>query len=428
MKRSEIFNNILDDIANRIVSAGLRNADWKSDFDIALSSSLSNGAIVLKAAETVLGANFDTCYSQFLHFIESQLTDSDSLEEDISVPSPVLRNVIEPIDIVKMKSMVSSVDPIVFTTMSLFSHGTLIDFSSDIGNRVWKGVERLWSGFVVGSAEAETFWNFCRAYSDKHYYIQTTISGGNPSQETSWKIYSFAYLRNVNESRFEVPELLQVIPGNLSTSLSFDIDAKYEQFFDVCDVLNEIKFADDVLMKFLKVYQVLEQLAYRKKFIKLIGEHVRNHHPIVRSIEAVTNSFKQNELSVFEDLFADELKHVYDSIDIPDARGAYSGAEPACLSIDVRDLVKKLYSIKYSGARPYYSHKQMGDLVYKIRCSIVHNKETEMHFTFNNIYDYEPLIGLIKELSKVMCQNIIELINDGINKPLTYSDRELKLY
>lgn len=428
MKRTEIFSNILDDIATRLVSAGFRNADWKSDFDIALSSSLANGAIVLKAAETVVGINFDTCYSKFLHFIDSQLNDNDSLDEEINVPVPVLREVSEPIDLVKIKNLVSSVDPILFTPMSLFSHGSLIDFRSDIGNRVWKGVERLWCGFTVGSAEAETFWDFCRTCSDSHYYIQTTIEGGNPSPETSWKIYSFAYLRNVNESRFEVPELLQVSPGNLSALLSFDVNAKYEQFFDVCDVLNEVKFADDVLMKFLKVYQVLEQLAYRKKFIELIDEHVQNHHPIVRSIESVTNNFKQSELTVFEKLFTDELKKLYDSIDIPDAAGAYTGAEPACLNLAARNHVKKLYDIKATATRPYYTPKQMGDLVYKIRCSIVHNKETEMHFTFNNIYDYEPLIELIKELSEALCKSVIELINDSVNKPLTYTNRELKLY
>lgn len=225
-----------------------------------------------------------------------------------------------------------------------------------------------------------------------------------------------------------MPELLQVTPGNLSTSLSFDTNAKYEQFFDVCVVLNEVKFADDELMKFLKVYQVLEQLAYRKRFIELIEEHVHNHHPIVRSIESVTNNFKQSELTVFEKLFTDELKKLYDSIDIPDNTSAYTGAEPACLNIAARKHVKKLYDINSAGTRPYYTPKQMGDLVYKIRCSIVHNKETEMHFTFNNIYDYEPLIELIKELSEALCKSVIELINDSVNKPLTYTDRELKLY
>ncbi|MBQ0088677.1 MAG: hypothetical protein KBT27_05040 [Prevotellaceae bacterium] len=428
MKRSVIFETILGDIAIRLVNAGHRNADWKNDFDTTLLTGIQNGVGFIKNVETSIGPNFDSYFSSFLHFIDGQLNDQERLDEEITVPSPVLREATDAGDIAKIKPLVSAADPIVFTTKSLFSQGTVIDFRTDAGNLVWKGIERLWTGIAAGSAEAQRFWSFCQNCSDSHYYIQTSIEGGSPSPETSWKIYSFAYLRNVNESRFEIPEKLRFSFNPLTPYLVFDISAKYEQFFDICDVLNEVKFSNDALMKFLKVYQVLEQLAYRKKFIKLIDEHVQNHYPIVRSIESVTNSFKQNELAVFEGIFTDEMRELYNAIDVPDANGNYSAVEPACMNQATRDKINSLYGITASGTKPYYSPKQLGDIVYKIRCSIVHNKETELHFTSNNISDYEELIELIKKLSEVLCLMVFKLINDGVNLPLTYNQRELTLY
>ena len=60
--------------------------------------------------------------------------------------------------------------------------------------------------------------------------------------------------------------------------------------------------------------------------------------------------------------------------------------------------------------------------------AIVHNKETELHFTYNNISDYKDIINLINTLSTKLSEMIVTLINDGANTPLTYRDKTLKLY
>ena len=105
--------------------------------------------------------------------------------------------------------------------------------------------------------------------------------------------------------------------------------------------------------------------------------------------------------------------------------------EPACLNLASRNKIKDLYNIQAVNSRPdkpYYEATQMGEIVYQIRCSIVHNKETELHFTYNNISDYQDIIDLINTLSTKLSEMIVSLINDGANTPLTYENKTLTLY
>lgn len=433
MKRKTIFENMLLDIATRLNISGHLTQEKKEEFEENLAIGLDKAIVFLKGLESSGIDEYDSIYSKFISFINVQNSESlDDLEDDIPV-TPTKQYDIKQEYINQSKQIVTSSDPIVFTTSSLFSYNRneIIDFAAEGGNLVWKGIERLWANWSVNSQETQDFWGFCRNYCDDKYYIQTNIEGGNPSEETAWRIYCYNYLKIVNETRFEVPELLKIANGIISTSLQFNYTAKYEQFLDVNDVLNEVKHADDALTRFLKVYQVLEQLAYRKEFIKLIKEHEDNHHPIVRSIQSVTDSFKKDEKVVFEQLFKEEFKELYNKIDEPDSRHKYTNVEPTCLNLASRNKIQNLYNIQANNSRPdmpYYNATQMAKIVYQIRCSIVHNKETELHFTYNNISDYKDIIDLINTLSTKLSEVIVSLISDGTNTPLTYRNKTLTLY
>lgn len=431
MKREEIFKNMLSDIATRLNNSGHFTPDEKEDFEVNLTMGLDKAVVFLKSFVSSGIDEYSSIYLKFISFIETQNNESsDYFEYDILVPSAKQYDIKQEYEN-QSKQIVTSSEPIVFTTSSLFYNNVFIDFTTDRGNLVWKGIERLWANWSVNSQETQDFWDFCRNCCYNKYYIQTNIEGGNPSEETAWKIYCYNYLKIINETRFEIPELLKITNGVISTSLPFIVTAKYEQFLDVSDVLNEVKHAEDALTRFLKVYQVLEQLAYRKVFIKLIKEHEYNHHPIVRSIQSVTDSFKKNEKVIFEELFKEEFKELYDKIDVPDGHNKYTSVEPVCLNLASRDKIHKLYGIQAKNNRPdnpYYTAAQMSKIVYQIRCSIVHNKETELHFTYNNISDYKDIINLINTLSTKLSEMIVTLINDGANTPLTYGNKTLTLY
>lgn len=431
MERKLIFEKMLSDIATRLNNSGHLTHEQKEDFEDNLTMGLDKAIVFLKDFEHSGIDEYNSIYFKFINFIDTQNNESsDYFEYEILVPSAKQYDIKQEYEN-QSKQIVTSSEPIVFTTSSLFYNNVFIDFTTDRGNLVWKGIERLWANWSVNSQETQDFWDFCRNCCNNKYYIQTNIEGGNPSEETAWKIYCYNYLKIINETRFEIPELLKITNGVISTSLTFCQTAKYEQFLDVYNVLNEVKHADDALTRFLKVYQVLEQLAYRKEFINLIKEHEYNHHPIVRSIQSVTDSFKKNEKVIFEEFFKKEFKELYNKIDVPDGHNKYTSVEPACLNLASRDKIHKLYGIQAKNNRPdnpYYTAAQMSKIVYQIRCSIVHNKETELHFTYNNISDYKDIINLINTLSTKLSEMIVTLINDGANTPLTYKNKTLALY
>lgn len=422
---------MLLDIATRLNNSGHLTLDKKEEFEDNLTMGLDKAVVFLKDFEHSGIDEYNSIYFKFINFIDTQNNESsDYFEYDIHVLSAKQYDIKQEYEN-QSKQIVTSSEPIVFTTSSLFDNNVFIDFTTDRGNLVWKGIERLWANWSVNSQETQDFWDFCRNCCNNKYYIQTNIEGGNPSEKTAWKIYCYNYLKIVNETRFEVPNLLKITNGIFSTSLTFCQTAEYEQFLDVYDVLNEVKHADDALTRFLKVYQILEQLAYRKEFINLIKEHVTNHHPLVRSIQSVTDSFKKNERTIFKQLFKEEFKELYNKIDVPDSHDKYTSVEPACLNLASRNKIKDLYNIQAVNSRPdkpYYEATQMGEIVYQIRCSIVHNKETELHFTYNNISDYQDIIDLINTLSTKLSEMIVSLINDGANTPLTYENKTLTLY
>ena len=54
------------------------------------------------------------------------------------------------------------------------------------------------------------------------------------------------------------------IPTNIPISINNN-DAKYNQYIDIYDVISEWNDCKDVLSAFLKMYQILEYIVYRKE-------------------------------------------------------------------------------------------------------------------------------------------------------------------
>ena len=70
----------------------------------------------------------------------------------------------------------------------------------------------------------------------------------------------------------------------------------------------------------------------------------------------------------------------------------------------------------------------LAKLVYKIRCCIVHSKESEMHFTPDNIEEYKESIPVMVVLIKVIQREIVNVINDHNRNKLEFTDDKMMLY
>lgn len=414
MTRGDLIVKILDDIVSRVNAIIPIDADWMNRYnaDKLLSEQ--------KAVERCLTIVQEP-YRQIISFIERYVKGDEYSGDETLTPIPVYTLVVpeESSRRKKFWNLQTATDPYV-VTLNVFGDNSHIHL--DGSN--WKVWERIWTVIADDTQGKNEFWEDLLRTNRLTIYINTNEP--NVSDDVEWKMYSYAYLACVNESSFPLPVDIEKSSSSiLYPGLVYNSNAKYDQFFDVYDVLNEVKYAPDLLTEFVKIYQVLELLTYRYKFQKLIDSHMRNHYPIVRQIESMTDKFKKSEQEELENFFKDILVGVENKLDPKDASGRYP-TEPDYLKTDIVDYLKLNYSINSGGDRPTFSNRNIADIVYKIRCGIVHNKETEFHLTYNNIEEYRVIVPLIKKINELLLMEIMELINDG--NRLLYSNKNLVLY
>lgn len=414
MKRGELIYKIVDDIVRRVDAIHPFSQEWKDRY---AEEKLKN----VNSAITWCLSITEEPYRQVIVFLKNYTEDVDNYDglwESAALPIYTLSVRSNKAHKKRFKKICTYVDPFV-VTLSVFR---------DDNNRLtingsnWKVFERIWFAIVNDDAEKDKFWDELKQTNRTIVYIQTNQP--DVTREVMWNMYSYAYLSVINNDAFPIPDdLARSILFPLRAGMTYQPNAKYDQFFDVYDVLNEVKYAPDLLTEFVKVYQVLELLAYRNKFQGLIESHIHNKYPIVRQIESLTDSFKQNELKEFENFFKDILDEFEKKLD-PKVGDDYPEV-PSYLS-DCVGYIDSLYNIKLAGGRPLYTNRQVADIIYKIRCSIVHNKETEFHFTYNNVEEYHKLVPLIRKLNELLLVEIMDIINNG--DKLVYEKKNLTLY
>lgn len=417
MKRFELLEILVDDIVRRIDANSPLSQEWKDQYSDERSVKIEDA--ILWCDDNIVIEPYKSIIHYLRNFVNSADYDRDDELEVITMYTLSVSN--NEARKKKIRGVFTRTNPYVCTLEVFYNEGNFSLADSNWG--IW---ERIWASIGNNAEQANEFWTDLLNDQRSRIYVHTdTIE--NINEDKIWKLYSFAYLSYINEGKFSIPSILRAADlSPMYASLVFDERAKYDQFFDVYDVLNEVKHAEDLLTRFVKVYQVIELLAYRKKFQKLIKEHMDHHYPIVRQIESLTESFKKSEKEEISNLFTDCFSTIANKLD-EEVAGAYP-ARSTYLSWDCRQFIQEYYKINFDGTahHPLYDSKTVGLIVYQIRCSIVHNKETEVHFTFNNMGDYVAIVPLIEKLNTLLLENIIELINNG--EKLKYTADTLPLY
>ena len=417
MERGRIIIAILDDIVQSLDDRHLITPVWLEAYND--DKEISATHAIYRCSD---GAITEEPYSGIVAYLR-HWADTEGIDDNVDivqVPYYTLSVSNSEARKRKYKALYTKSDPYV-VTLDVFgspNHITLDDTK-------WKLWERIWAAIIVNANERERFWQELLNNQRSVIYIQTDL---NRIKSKLWNIYAYAYLSVVNENKFDIPSVLNAQnPYTICSPLSYKRMAKYDQFFDVYDVLNEVKHSTDILTQFMKVYQVLELLAYRRKFQELIKEHLEHQYPIVRKIESLTDSFKKNEKKELKELFVKCFPNIQDKLDPRDSHSRRYTAGSAYLTPNCCEYLKLKYEISYrKTGHPKIDTGNISDLVYGVRCSIVHNKETEFHFTFNNVEEYKDIVPLMDKLIEILQIEILELINKGSD--LVYTHDKLPLY
>ena len=296
---------------------------------------------------------------------------------------------------------------LVMTTSLLFEK---CNTTAGIEDNVFIAIENIYLSVKDNPVSLNSFLSNIENKNDYGYIVLT-----NNNANDAWNIYGYACLCHINEEKFEIPVEL-TYPANTkfhNSAIVYDSNVPYIQYFDVFNVMNESKHTQDVLGRYLRMYQILEYFAFRIHLVKIANVSIRNSAFVRTTIKEAHSSVIKEE-DEFQKMFVQLFKEVINP-----------GKLDVVSIIPYNNFLEKNYGIK-AGER--HCAKKVGRILYKLRNSIVHNKATELHFTYGNVDEYRDGIGLIRLVTNKMEEEIVKLLNDPDRNELKFARSTMPLY
>jgi hypothetical protein len=225
------------------------------------------------------------------------------------------------------------------------------------------------------------------------------------------------------------------IPNNITKEVS--ASNSYQQFSEILTILSEVNERRDVLSRFLVVYHVLESFLFKIPLVNL-GESSNYDIFSIRDFQSLYKETKTGEVEGIRKLFS------------VDSMGAFwnRNLDGKYLSKRVKDKVSELDSsadfvkddcnvvlAKFGSGnfsdfsmvkKRSFDGAAYAALLYKFRCAIVHNKETEIHISYFNLTP-----SLARFIEELYLQPLLLLIYDLMSDPrskIWYKEERFNLY
>jgi hypothetical protein len=407
MRRREYFQDLLLAISN-----------YEGISDTALDDYLCEDQNVVAACNILMGLvhndNLKILLQNLEEIIDNAESDS-SIEDDIFITGSVaiIDFSLNNFQKFNREFVYTDLSFGFFSSNSLFESSILINIARLEHQELWKQIE----DYCMLSMQMHLSGNIdalikiiALANSQLGYLINKTGSTLDPL-----RIYSYIYLSYLNDGKFlDIDQALIYSSRKLNSNLVITNLVEYEQYIDILDVLNEVNLSKDILTRFLKDYHILEFLTYRVSLVKIVRGTIRGKS-FVRQIIRFSDRIKNSEKSTFVENF---------NVLFNGDSGFFTSKITTHINPGVQRFIQDTWNI--SGFVPS-DINNIAHLIYAIRCSIVHNKEGEEHFTISYPSDFSLIVSLIKEIIEALEFIIIEKISTNQIK-IQFPQKELELY
>lgn len=229
-----------------------------------------------------------------------------------------------------------------------------------------------------------------------------------------------------------VPKYSRTMPA---VAVTFDNDIQYEQFSEIVDVMNEYNLQEYTLEKFLRIYQVIENFMF-KNLICVFCKDRSYQKLTVRDFKDISVEMGKSEEAAMQSFLDAAGKIAINSITLEDA--LYSNwisliendlqnkimMNKAIQILGVKTKNKELVSIDNPSKQSVLN--VFGKLIYRFRCSIVHNKVNEYHITYVNFDE-----NLKWVLEKYLIPDMETLVYDLMlnrNDTVAFIQKSIALY
>lgn len=268
--------------------------------------------------------------------------------------------------------------------------------------------------------------------------FECSILVSSPSFIPANKINTFFYYSYVHSGGSFINPALRIksIPASGYTKVLplYDQSIDYKQFHEVLGVLEDGNHENFILDRFLKLYQVIENFMFRKPitgFVNTVGAD----RFTIRKFRALYNEVDTTDgkaLKKFLCDFLDDETFTTTGIKEKFTQKAKRMIEANLTNDDLDDVCSFMghdFATGHAHLKSLISSKDsLASLIYKIRNSIVHNKETEIHISNSMVQNNCPAIFKFVD---VMCEFqfvCIQYILTERNNFIKYDKNHLPMY
>ena len=362
------------------------------------------------ACDTILAALGNGDFRNVVQYMKDGLTDTNN----VVVTSPLRRRTVKVDDRKRLADFSRWHPDVTVITAKAIRGIALHSYVARYYNKRFSVVEMIWLTNKGNAAEMEHLWQTFMGQHQEEYYIFTN----RPDNELSdWRQYAYSYFCYVNEGNFERPAELNFTASNKfeSNPIPYNAVNNYEQYFDAYNVMSESKFADDILLRYLRMYQILEYFGYRRTLANMTKGNLRENG-FVRNIISIATCSSKTEST--------EIKKGIIDLFTPFVTGPHPLFTAADFTPQRVTFIKdKLFVDNFN-----YNEGRIWDVIYKLRNCIVHNKEADLHFTYSNTDDYMEGIELMTLFIERIEPEIVKIINDPAITGLEFSRQYEPVY
>jgi len=248
------------------------------------------------------------------------------------------------------------------------------------------------------------------------------------------RIKSALLLHVVSDGKsMHLPDLYTDLPLN-PWRKDIQVNRKYQQFLDTIYILSEYNYNQDILNKYLRLYQVFEDFMYKSSLVKLEREYNGNIFSI-RDFKKMYEYIADREFEALHKLIEEVFEEDYTA---QKKFRTYIFEEFTALTsiIPLHDINIFLKKFRIKSKKNNYTYDKIvlqnidivfSQLIYSLRNSIVHNKTTEFHLTYNTV-DVNIATFIKKFMLPKMETIIFFLTIESTTNLVRFSNETLKIW
>ena len=390
MNKNDLYKDILLKLKDYLTSQGIITAVEEADVQDDLDWTRN-----LDACDKLMACANIGPYKKAVQYIKDGLSDRD----DLTVALPLRHRTASPDNRKRLADFHVRSNTLVVITAKAIREMATSGIAPLADSKCHEVIEMIWLVNKDTPAELSYLWEIYNGQHADDYFIFTNELD---NENSDWRLYAYAYFCFVNEHHYKKPAVLNFTAGKeFVTSIPYQAGNKYEQYFDAYNVMSESLFADDVLQRYLRMYQILEYFGYRKILADLTKGNIRE------------NGFVRNVISKASGRGGNELNEIKSGVGVLIPHLATTARNAGVFAVgDIDAAMESFIKDKLLLSSYTFSDDNLWQVIYKLRNCIVHNKESDLHFTYSNTDAYVDGISLMKKIIEKMEPEIVNIINN----------------